>query len=173
MPDPARSQGLVLDTSVWINLLATEMARPILGALETCIYTPGQVVDELKRNPVTGEPVDADEILRLGPPARASIVALEGPGLALFFDIVGQPAADALGDGEAAAIAFAASHGVDLVIDDRKARRIVGERFAGIETFWTVDLLRAPSVVNALGSRLAEECFAKAQRFGRMHVPRS
>ena len=33
MPDPGASSGLVLDTSPWINLLATEMIEPILNQL--------------------------------------------------------------------------------------------------------------------------------------------
>jgi hypothetical protein len=33
MPDPAESEGLVLDTSVLINLLATEAMEAIFGAL--------------------------------------------------------------------------------------------------------------------------------------------
>ena len=44
MPDPADSDGLVLDTSVWINLLATESIESILGALSVRCYAPEQVV---------------------------------------------------------------------------------------------------------------------------------
>jgi hypothetical protein len=86
---------------------------------------------------------------------------------------VGAPAGDALGDGEAAAIAMAISRGLDLVIDDRKARRILRERFGQVRTYWTVDLLKAQRVVTALGRRCADDCFANARRFGRTHVPRS
>jgi hypothetical protein len=68
---------------------------------------------------------------------------------------------------------MAASRGLDLVIDDRKARRILRERFGRVRTYWTVDLLRAYPVITALGRSRADECFAKARRFGRMHVPRS
>ena len=172
MPDPGDSGGLVLDTSVWINLLATEMAQSILGALETHCYIPGQVVAEIKRSPITGEPIVAEDLLLLGPPNQMSIVELNGPELDSFFDLVGAPAVDALGDGEAAAISLAISRGLDLAIDDKKARRILRERFKEVKIYWTVELLRAPSVIDALGARLAEECFANARRLGRMHVPR-
>ena len=96
--------------------------------------------------------------------ARVSILSLERDELGLFLDIVGAPAVDALGDGEAACIAVAASRGLDLVMDDRKARRIVRERFAQVHTWWTVDLLQARSVVTALGRQQADECFARARR---------
>ena len=55
MPDPGASGGLVLDTSVLINLLATEAMEPILVALGVPCHAPEQVVTEIKRHPVTGE----------------------------------------------------------------------------------------------------------------------
>jgi predicted nucleic acid-binding protein len=173
MPDPAESGGLVLDTSVWINLLATEAMEAILGALAVPCYAPEQVVTEIRRHPATGTTFPAeDHPLRQMSP-RVSILSLEGEELDLFLKIVGAPAGEALGDGEAAAIAVAASRGLDLVIDDRKARRILRERLSQVRTHWTVDLLQARSVVAALGRPLVDECFAKALRFGRMHVPRA
>jgi hypothetical protein len=65
-----------------------------------------------------------------------------------------------------------ARRGLDLAVDDRKPRRILRERFSEVRTWWTVDLLRADRVISALGRAEAEDCFAKAVRFGRMHVPR-
>lgn len=173
MPDPADSSGLVLDTSAWINLLATEAMEAILDALAVPCHAPEQGVAEVRRHPVTGVIFPAESHpLRKGSP-RASILSLQRTELDLFLEIVGAPARDALGDGEAAAIVAAVSRGFDLVIDDRKARRIVRERFSQVRTYWTVDLLRSRSVVVALGRPLVDECFAKALRFGRMHVPRA
>ena len=162
----------MLDTSVWINLLATEAIEAILSALAVPCHAPEQVLNEVKRHPTTGAtfPADSHPLRQMSP--TVSILSLEGADLDLFFEIVGAPAGDALGDGEAAAIAVAVSRGLGLVIDDRKARRILRERFDQVRTYWTVDILRAGSVVAAIGRPLAEECFAKAQRFGRMHVPR-
>ncbi|HZL00314.1 MAG TPA: PIN domain-containing protein [Caulobacteraceae bacterium] len=173
MPDPADSGGLVLDTSVWINLLATEAIEAILGALAVPCHAPEQVVAELRRHPVSGAAFHPERHpLRAMAPAVV-ILSLEGPELDLFLEIVGAPAVDALGDGEAAAIAVAALRGLDLVIDDRKARRILRDRFSTVRTWWTVDLLRAGRVIASLGRARAEDCFEKARRFGRMHVPGS
>jgi predicted nucleic acid-binding protein len=163
----------VLDTSVWINLLATQAMEAVLDALAIPCHAPEQVVKEVKLHPATGVVFSAaDHPLRQNSPS-ITVVSLEVGELDLFLEIVGAPATDALGDGEAASIAVAASRGLDLVIDDRKARRILRERFSQIRTHWTVDLLRAHSVVSALGRGLADECLAKAQRFGRMHMPRN
>ena len=172
MPDQAESVGLVLDTSVWINLLATEAMEAILGALAVPCYAPEQVVTEVRRHPATGAafPAERHPLRHMSP--RVSISSLESKELDLFLELVGAPAGDALGDGEAAAIALAASRGLDLVIDDRKARRILRERFSQVRAHWTVDLLQASSVVAAFGRPQVDAYLAKALRFGRMHVPR-
>jgi predicted nucleic acid-binding protein len=173
MFDPAESGGLVLDTSIWINLLATEAMEIILGALPVPCFAPEQVIAEVRRHPTTGETftTEAHPLLQMSP--KVSVISLGGAELDLFLEIVGAPAGDALGDGEAAAIAIAASRGLDLVIDDRKARRILRERFGQVRAHWSVDLLQASSVITVLGRSLVDEYFAKAVRFGRMHVPRA
>jgi predicted nucleic acid-binding protein len=161
----------VLDTSVWINLLATEAIDAILAALAVPCHAPEQVVGELRRHPVTGMtfPVDDHPLCQMSP--WISVLALNDTELDLFLKIVGAPASDALGDGEAAAIAIAASRGLDLVVDHRKARRILRQRFGHVRTFWTVDLLQARSVVAKLGRPSVDKSFARALQFGRMHVP--
>ena len=173
MPDPSESGGLVLGTSVLINLLATQAMEPILTALGVPCHAPEQVFSEIKRHPITGAIFSGDTHPLRQMTSPVSIVSLEGKELDLFLNIVGRPAVDALGDGEAAAIAVAVTRGLDLVIDDRKARRILRQEFSQVRTCWTVDLLQAQQVLAALGRRQAEDCFAKAQRFGRMHVPRT
>jgi predicted nucleic acid-binding protein len=171
MRDSVESDGLVLDTSVWLNLMATEAMGTILDALAVPCYAPEQVVTEIRRHPGTSTTFPAGSYpLRLMSP-RVSILSLENDELDLFLEIVGAAAGEALGDGEAAAIAVAASRGLDLVIDDRKARRILRERFSRVRTYWTVDLFRESAVVGGLGGPRVEEYFAKALRIGRMHVP--
>ena len=173
MLDLGQSGGLVLDTSVVINLLATEAMEPILVALAVPCHAPEQVVTEIKRHPITGAICTGNRHPLRQMTSPVSIVSLAREELDLFLDIVGRPAVDALGDGEAAAIAVAVTRGLDLVIDDRKARRILRQQFSQVQTYWTVDLLRAQEVLAALGRRQAEDCFTKALRFGRMHVPRT
>jgi predicted nucleic acid-binding protein len=173
MPDSVESDGLVLDTSVWLNLMATEAMGTILDALAVPCYAPEQVVMEIRRHPGASTTFPSGNHPLRQMPSRVSILSLENEELDLFLEIVGAPAGEALGDGEAAAIAVAASRGLDLVIDDRKARRILRERFSRVRTYWILDLLRASSVVSALGRTRVEEYFSKAVRIGRMHAPRA
>jgi hypothetical protein len=172
MADPSGTRGLVWDASVGINLLATEMLEGIVRALNSHVYLPDKVLAEITRHPITHQPVDPERDLLIGSANPISVVGLQDRELEFFLDLVGAPSPDGLGDGEAAAIAVACIRGLDLVVDDGKARRIIRERFPEITTYWTVDLLRAPSIHKALGPTLADECFTKAHRFGRMHIPR-
>jgi hypothetical protein len=158
--------------SVLINLLATEAMEAILGALAVPCHVPEQVVTGVMRDPVTGTILPADRHPLRKRSSQIFILSLEGVELELFLGIVGAPAGDALGDGEATAIASAVSRGLDLAIDDRKARRVLRQRFNRAPTYWTVDLLRSFPVVAALGRHRVDDLFTKAQRFGRMHVPR-
>jgi predicted nucleic acid-binding protein len=172
MPDLRDSVGLVLDTSVWINLLASQELYEVLRALAVPCHAPEQVIAEIERDPVTGMRFDPQLHPLRRIPARVSIVALEGTERDVFLDIVGASSPDALGDGEAATIAIAASRNLDIAIDDRKARRIIRDRFSNLRMYWTVELLQATSVSAVLGTRRAAACFDNARRFGRMHVPR-
>lgn len=172
MPDPIGSPGLVLDAKVCINMLATEAVADLLGALAVPCLVPTQVLGEVTRDPVTRAALpDAGHPLRRHAPLL-TVVGLTAPEVGLFLDLVGAPIPDALGDGEAAAIAVAVYRGLDIALDDRKARRIIGVRFPHLRMFWTVDLLRASRVVATIGAAWAADLFDRARRHGRMHVPR-
>lgn len=163
---------LVLDTSVWINLLATEQPWAILDALNVRSVAPEQVFHEIKRNPVTKQPYSMDRhpLLRRH---SVEVVRLDREELDIFLTLVSQDSVDALGDGEAAAIAVAKVRGCRLALDDRKARRIVRANYPEIRVLMTVDMLRHPEVRARLGDAACETAFSMAKQFGRMHVPKN
>lgn len=172
MPDPTGGPGLVLDANICINLLATEAIADLLGALSVPCLIPAPVLGEVTRDPVTRAALpDAGHPLRRHAPLLA-VVGLAAAEVTLFLDLVGASAPDAHGDGEAATIAVAVHRGLDIALDDRKARRIIRDRFPALRPFWTVDLLRASSVLAGLGAARAADLFDRARRHGRMHVPR-
>lgn len=160
---------LVLDTSVWINILATGEFERIISAVARRCLVPEHVLTEVRRDPVTKQDYSASHhpLLR-GPPVE--VVALDDTELGVFLDLVSAPARDRLGDGEAAAIATAIFRRAVLAIDERKARRILRERFPTLSLLRSVDLLRSPEVVAALGKQAAQDCFERARHFGRMDV---
>lgn len=166
------SQGFaVLDTSVWINLLATEKANRIIEALGKAIVLPPQVLRELRYDPVSNRPFDnLDHPALKIPLVKRS--ALVGDEIALFLDLVAASRPNGLGDGEAASIAIAVHRRAVIAVDETKARRIISERFPTLSIVRSVDILNDESIIRALGVAEAQECFAKACRFGRMHTIR-
>jgi predicted nucleic acid-binding protein len=168
----AVTSGLVLDTSVWINLLATEQQWTILDALGVHCIVPEQVVREVRRNPITRQTYSLEKHpLRRQP--NIEVVELCDDELDLFLSLVAEESPNALGDGEAAAIAIAWARRCPLALDDRKARRIVRERCSDINILMTVDILSDRAVKTRLGEEACNVAFEKAKQFGRMHVPKN
>jgi predicted nucleic acid-binding protein len=163
--------GLVVDTSIWINFLATGRLWEIIGALGVPCSTPEEVLKEVLRDPTSSKPFPADQHpLRNRP--ELEIVSLDGQSLELFLELVSGDVAQRLGDGEAAAIALAYARGWTIALDERKARRLVRECFPNMAMAMSIELLSLPSVTATLGADHAKAAVADAITFGRMHVPK-
>ena len=162
---------LVVDASVWFNLLATRQLDAVLTAASCECLAPEPVVQEVKRDPVSGA-----HFTRSSHPLRVSslisVVDLTVDEVDLFLSLVSAPAAESLGDGEAAVIAVAKLRGGAAAIDDGKARRVLRTRFPDVEVIMSADLLRLPQVLEHLGPDVARDAFDDAVRYARMHVPR-
>jgi predicted nucleic acid-binding protein len=166
---PEKRRIVVADSSVIINLNATERASDILDGLPFKVLVTDTVAGELSEDRKSGrrdrELLDA--LVRSG---YVSIVSLSGASLELFGDLVIGSADQTLDDGEAATIAYAVEHGSMPVIDERKAQKICRQCFPSLQTLSTVDLLADPGVANALGrDHLAEAVFL-ALRNARVRV---
>ncbi|NML99746.1 hypothetical protein HHL24_17615 [Paraburkholderia sp. RP-4-7] len=160
---------LVLDTSVIINLLATEHAVPILKALEVPIVVTGNVVREIERGAVNGRP----EFELLTAMVNEGIVRVEelgGEVLATLFDLVSGGTEESLDDGEAATLAFAYGSGFYAAIDEKKATRLAAVRFESLRLVTTIDILAHESVRTLLGDELLADATFRALRLARMQV---
>ena len=160
---------VVADASVVINLNATGFAVSILKALPNRFAVVQEVALELEKGRRHGRS-DADALNTLVAADRIGIVRLGSPGIEYFTPLVSGSAAETLDDGEAATIAYALEHGATALIDERKANRICAERYSGLATGCTIDILAHNAVEAALGhSRLADGIF-NALYHGRMRV---
>ena len=174
MPNNAFSDpsvDLVLDTGVAINLICTARSREILAALDRRIHLPGRVHAELREGRAYGHSqVDAvEELIREGSLETAS---LDDTSVPTFLELVSGPSTESLGDGEAATIAIAHAAQAVAVIDERKARRIVGTRFATLSTLMTMDLLLYDAVIGRLGAEAVGQAALGAIQEGRMAIRR-
>lgn len=160
---------LFLDTSVVINLVASRRIEEVRRVLNRPLVVEEAVMLEMKRNPrdqgdgvVLMPKLTGDGVLGLH---RLDEVQSEH-----FFRLVAAPVPDDLGDGEAATIAASIGLGA-VVLDDRKARRILRRDFPGLGGYCSLDLLCAEPVFAALGPPGVADAVRAALRDGRMRVP--
>lgn len=167
LTDPAAE--LVTDTSAIINLIAAGCAPAIAAALANPIVVVDVVLAELEIGRQHGHR-HADGLRELVDRRAITVVTLGEAGLQHFESLVVGPAVITLDDGEAATIAYAAEHAAIAMIDERKARRICGERFPAVRVGCTIDLLIHPSVETRLGRSAVEDAVYNALQDGRMSV---
>lgn len=164
-----KDSGLVLDSSVLINLLATGVSSSIFRALAVQVVVTENVMREIELGAVTGrmdlsllEAMVGDKVLR--------VVELKGEALATFFSLVSGATSESLGDGEAATLAFANTNSCVAAIDEKKATRLAADRFTSLRLITTVDILAHSNVRDALGDVLLADAAVRALRLARMQV---
>jgi predicted nucleic acid-binding protein len=155
----------VVDTGVILSLNATGCAREILSLLHGPVILPRAVHQEL------GEGHHYRRLTEMMATRQAVITDLGPQGLLHFETLVIGPAATTLDDGEAATIACALEAGAIAVIDEPKAVGLCAERFPGLTTASTVDLLRQDIVLGSLGTDGVRRAVLSALKRARMRVP--
>jgi predicted nucleic acid-binding protein len=160
--------GLVLDTSVLINLNACSYGARVLTAIPNDIVVPQIVAGELEHETSrkNGEYSFLHNLLSAG---IVSLATLSDAEYEIFHELAAT--SPSLGDGEAATIAVAAVKGLLPVIDDKRGRGRATAFAQGREPCWSIDLFRHPATIAALGVQLAIDALYLALRVGRMRVP--
>lgn len=168
MPTPEGGAALVIDASVLINLLGCGAAEEILQSLPNRVFIEPRALSEVLRAPSRNLPARAQRAL-LVEPGQLHLRALTGEAIASFLDLAAEP--DGLDDGEAATIACAIELGAGVVLDERKARRIVRERFQQLGLRSTAGLFQALlEPRRKAAERVRTHLLAALQR-ARMSVP--
>ncbi|WP_394885962.1 hypothetical protein ACG873_00355 (plasmid) [Mesorhizobium sp. AaZ16] len=161
---------LVFDTSAIINLNGTGVAGAILARLQRRIVVTSVVTGELEAGVAKGRS-DHPKFLDLVTRKIVSVEDLSDGAQTTFQDLVTGSAIETLDDGEAATLAHALDLGAVAVIDEKKARRIAGDRFPSLSILTTTDLLHHPEMEKHVGrDSLADAIFA-ALTVARMQVP--
>jgi predicted nucleic acid-binding protein len=163
-------QDLVLDASVIINLLATGAAAAVLNSLHLRAIIEETTLREVLRNPRDGKLAwpYLDELSKMG------ILRFEKMGadaLDIFFELVSAEIPDDLSDGEAATIAHAATTRRAVVIDERKATRIVKSKYTHLTVCSSLDILACSRVVETIGIELISSAIVDAANYARMRIP--
>jgi predicted nucleic acid-binding protein len=163
----ARHDMLVLDASVLINLLGSGHVEVVLRAWKGSVVMVDRTFREVLRDPSGRMPSVADRQF-LVDQGLIRVEALNSEAVELFVDLVSAP--DALDDGEAATIAFAVIAEAVAVLDERRARRIVRERFPELALDSTAGLLRRLNEDHCLLPDTIREVLFAALQKARMSI---
>lgn len=163
------SSSFIADTSVLINLNATDSFAKIAQALPNKLLVVEEVFQELKDGSEKGYQ-DAEYLSKLIDKKYITLVSLGSHGTEVFEELISGNAQDTLDDGEAATIAFAREAGGAVLIDERKANRICSNKFPDQEVGCSVDILSHPKVTSALGKNTTKIAIFNALFHGHMRV---
>ena len=153
------SGGLVLDTSVVLNILGSGRAPTILRALDGRKVVVGVTSREVLRHPLDPKAVGD----HLGPLISAGLMekySLPDAALARFVELTGAAPPDDLDDGEAATLAAAELLGLPAALDENKGRRVARQRLPSIQLSSSAAVFSDPLVVAALGDDLSDALFS-------------
>ena len=169
---PDQSESLVIDASVAINFLGTGMAGRLFGMLDCPILMADRTFKEIQRHPLRGHDhgKELEDLLAAG---HLSVKELDDVSKELFFDLTSADLTGGLDDGEAAAIALAASLGKSAVavVDDRKARNLLLRRWPQQRVLYSIDLFTYDRIGRAVPRSQLAEAIYSALRHARMRVP--
>ena len=157
----------VFDARALINLECVDDACDRLRALEVRIIAERHAVREVTRSYRPGrKPLEVLECAGL-----LEVVDLDETGYDHFQQLVGATSPDDLDDGEAGAIACAQRLGLGIVLDDGKARRIVGREFPAMRTLFSIELFAAASSSPGFDEAKVRNAAAQAVDRARMRIP--
>lgn len=153
------TSGVVLDTSVMLNVLGSGHAETILGALQGRRIAVAVTSREVIRHPL--EPrMSGDPLASLVTAGLVEKIPLPVEALARFVELTGADPPDDLDDGEAAALAAGETLGLPVAIDERKGRRIAAARLPGVALLSSGAIFADALVVSALSASLADAVFS-------------
>lgn len=158
---------LVLDTSVLINLHACSYGEQILRAIPNDVIVPEMVVAELNHE-TSHANGDNGFIQHLISQQTVKVIELDENAYQIYERLIF--GAGSLDDGEAAAIAVAASMGVLPVIDERKGRTRAKALINGKVAAWSLDLIAHPVIQATLPKTHFIDAVHFALRDGRMRI---
>lgn len=132
---------LVLDASVLFNLLGTGRPKEILQAIGATCWVEQRTAAEVRRMP--GQRAEGAPLQPLLEHGCLKLCRMSEQAYETYLSLVSGPATDTLDDGESAAIAIAVDGLGSVVLDDKKARRILTTRFEQVIAGSSLSLLVA------------------------------
>lgn len=130
---------LVLDASVLFNLLGTGMPKELLQALGVACWVEERTAAEVRRMP--GQRTESAPLQPLLDDGSLKLCRMSERAYETYLSLLSGPSTDTLDDGESAAIAMAVEGLGSVVLDDKKARRILAARFPRVASGTSLSLI--------------------------------
>ncbi len=163
---------LILDASATINLLGTAIPEQFLRNVGSPVLMTAEAFGEVRRHPIRGQDSQST-MAALTAQGLLRVIELGERGRTIFRELVSGDLTEGLDDGEAASIAATIEHSVSavVVIDERKARRIVGQQWPGCGCVDTLSVLAQPHLRVGLSDEVFAAAIFTALLHARMWVP--
>lgn len=165
-----KPSSFVADTSVIINLNATEYAASIIQCTIKKLYITPQVYRELDSGKNQGHN-DKEKIDLLIKQGLVVLLPLKKMGIALYEQLITGKAGDTLHDGEAATIGCAFENKITAIIDEKKATQICQQKYSSIKIAPTIDWFLCDDIKNTLGQEIQKAAIFNALKNARMNIP--
>lgn len=162
-------QPLVLDASVAINLAAAEAREMMLQAIPNRVLITDVVLGELRGGSRNGHGHyrAIEDLIAL---EKIQVAHLDDLAEEIFQRLVFGPTSETVDDGEAATIAYGASHEAIAVIDDGKAIQISRRLYPALRLAHSIDIFSHSEVQKVLGSPALAEVLYDVLIAARMRV---
>lgn len=161
---------LVLDASVLINIVAMDDSVEFMRLIGRRLVAESRAANEVTRLPQGRQP-SGPPLAELLTANVLEVASLDESGLDLFQRLVGATPPDDLDDGEAGAIACAHGLAAGVVLDEKKALRIVRSQFPNLAPFSTIHLFQYLEDHQLASSSFIRKALHHAIARGRMRVP--
>jgi predicted nucleic acid-binding protein len=162
------SGPLILDASVLFNLLGTGTPKELLRALDVPCWVEERTAAEVRRMP--GQRTESAPLQPLLMDGCLKLCRMSERAYETYLSLLSGPPTDTLDDGESAAIAMAVEGLGSVVLDDKKARRILAARFPGFASGTSLSLIIEAARRAAWSEQELRDAVTMARNVSRMAV---
>jgi predicted nucleic acid-binding protein len=159
---------LILDASVLFNVLGSGVAEDILRAIDVPCLVEERTAAEVRRMP--GERVESSPLSPLFDAGYLQLHRMSAEAYETYLSLVSGLPTETLDDGESAAIALSTGGLGAVVLDDKKARRILSSRFAGVASATSLSFMVEAARRAGWGEQKLRGAITLARTVSRMAV---
>lgn len=159
---------LVLDASVLFNLLGTGRSTELLRALGVPCWVEERTAAEIRRMP--GQRTESAPLQPLIDDGCLNLLRMSEQAYETYLTLLSGPSTDTLDDGESAAIALAVDGLGSVVLDDKKARRILATRFPDVRSGTSFSLIVEAARRAEWSEQMLRDAVSMARSVSRMAV---